>query len=204
VPRASLFLIVPIIVVVAAVTAVQVGRSATNPAPAAAPTLRGTEVFTPGVHRAPAFRLRNQDGRVVTLASLRGAITAITFLDPTCTLECPVTGAELARTQRLLGPHASLTVVMISVAPRHDAPANLRAFVRKSHLSRPWEWLIGSRAQLAPVWREYGIAVQNTSTDVVHTDAVYLVDRRGWIQVADAVPFQPSQLAGSVEALAAM
>ena len=39
---------------------------------------------------APDFHLVSQSGQPVSLASLRGSVTLLTFLDPRCTDDCPV------------------------------------------------------------------------------------------------------------------
>lgn len=169
---------------------------------AAALALRGTDVFPVGLHRVPPFALRDQNGRMLSPVALRGRVFAITFLDSVCVKECPVAGRELASVQRLLGPNSPLTVVVVSVDPAADTPVTARAFVRHSGLTGRWHWLLGTRRQLLPVWIRYGIEVRPVTGDISHTAAVYLIDREGWMRVADGVPFIPSQLAGSVRALA--
>lgn len=168
----------------------------------AAPTLRGTEVFPRGMEPALPFSLRDQNHRLVTLNSLRGQLSAVTFLDSHCTTQCPVVGRELAQVQRRLGRTSPLVTVVISVNPQ-DTPASARAFIRESGLGGTWHWLMGTRRQLAPVWRAYGIVVRPSPTDIIHTAAVYLVDRHLSVRVADAVPLLPWQFIQSVRALAA-
>jgi cytochrome oxidase Cu insertion factor (SCO1/SenC/PrrC family) len=164
--------------------------------------LHGTDVFNRhNALRAPSFALRDQRGEIIRLSSWRGHILALTFLDSTCTKECPIAGRELARTQRDLGPQSPLTVMVVSVAPTHDTPATVNAYVREVGLTGRWHWLFGTYRRLLPVWETYGIDVQPTQGDIQHTAAVYLVDQRGFVRVADAVPFLPAQLAGSVRAL---
>jgi protein SCO1/2 len=148
---------------------------------------------------APGFALRDQSGRLVTRKGLRGQVWAITFLDSLCRQMCPVEAHELASVQQMLGAHDPLKVMIVSVLPQYDRPATVRAFARKAGLSGDWHWLLGTQRELEPVWRAYGIEVQ---TAVSHTAALYLVDKRGDVRVADAVPLIPSQLAASVRALA--
>ncbi len=163
--------------------------------------LQGTDIFPDGVHRAPSFALRDQNGRIVSSGALRGHIYAITFLDSRCRQECPVAGRELASVQRALGPHSPLTVVVVSVDPAGDTPTSVRRFMRESGLSGSWHWLIGTRSRLLPVWNAYGIDVQPVRGDISHTAAVYLIDRKGWMRVADGVPLLPHQLLQSVRVL---
>jgi protein SCO1 len=131
---------------------------------------------------------------------MRGRVWAITFLDSRCTQACPIEGHALAYVQKMLGPQYPLKIVIVSVLPQYDNPARVTAFARKSGLGGDWHWLLGTRQLLAPIWREYGIAVVSGDT---HTAALYLVDPRGDIRIADDVPFFSSQLAASVRALSA-
>ena len=55
---------------------------------------------------ASPFRLTDQDGRTVTLASLRGKVVLLTFLDPVCTTDCPLIAQEFKATAAMLGAHA--------------------------------------------------------------------------------------------------
>jgi protein SCO1/2 len=181
--------------------AILVARAESSGARRTHAVLRGTDVFGPGSRPAPAFSLRDQNGRTISLRSLRGHVVAITFLDSRCRKECPVAGRELAAAQRELGPHSPLIVVVVSVDPSADTPDSARAFMRESGIHGSWHWLFGDRAHLLPVWGVYGIQVQPARGDILHTAAVYLVDRKGSVRVADAVPFFPSQLAESARAL---
>lgn len=184
--------------VICAAIAFAHGASAQSPRP----RLRGTDVFARGMRPAPAFALRNQYGQVITKRSLRGHIVAMTFLDSKCRQECPVAGRELATVQRQLGKHSPLIVVVVSVDPSGDTARSARAFMREAGLRGTWYWLFGTKRQLAPVWIKYGIEVQPVRRDILHTAAVYLMDRTGSVRVADGVPLIPSQLAESVRALA--
>jgi len=99
------------------------------------------------------------------------------------------------------GSRSPLTIVIIDVNPAKDTPASERAFAHKVKLSGDWHWLLGSRTQLSRVWRVWGTYVKPTRREVIHTAAVYLIDQRGFVRVADEVPFRPDWLAGSVRAL---
>ncbi len=60
---------------------------------------------------------------------------------------------------------------------------------------RGWQWLSGTHAQLAAVWRSYGIVVQPRAHDIVHGAAVYLVDARGYERAGYLAPLLPNFLA---------
>src|SRR5438105_13901216 len=48
-----------------------------------------------GAKRAPAFSLRDQAGRMLSLSALRGHPVLLTFLDSVCKKECPLEGRAL-------------------------------------------------------------------------------------------------------------
>ena len=63
---------------------------------------------------APAFSLTDQDGRTVTLASLRGKVILLTFLDDTCSVDCPLIAQEFRQAGQLLAAdsrHVELVAV---------------------------------------------------------------------------------------------
>ena len=66
-----------------------------------------------------------------------------------------------------------------------------------------WHWLNALATQLASVWRPYGITVEPTSNDIVHSLALYLIDRRGYERTAYLFPFLPGFVQGDLARLAA-
>jgi protein SCO1/2 len=128
----------------------------------------------PGAH-VPRFALRDQDGRVVTSASLRGQPVVFAFVYSTCRDTCP------AQVQTIRGAldelDRKLPVVGISVDPANDTPARAKAFLIKEFMRHRMEFLLGTRAQLAPVWRAFGIQPQSKALE--HSAEIVLVDPQG-------------------------
>ena len=156
------------------------------------PALHGQAVWKAGARRAPNVSLRDQTGSVVTLASLRGSPVVLTFLDSQCKSSCPIEGRQLGSVLRRLPAAQRPTLVIVSVNHTGDTPAGIRHALAKWHLNGPWavHWLNAStRAQLASVWRSYGVRVIPKSNDVVHSLALYLIDRRGYERTAYLFPF---------------
>ncbi len=144
----------------------------------APPKLAGTELD--GID-APDFTLTDGvSGRAVTLSAHRGQVVVLTFLFTTCPDVCPLTASRFRAAQAELQADASrVTFIAVSVDPDRDTPEAVRVFSAAHGLASQWYYLVGGRAQLAPVWAAYGIGVQAGSTTVTHNDAVYLIDRRG-------------------------
>lgn len=171
---------------------------------ASAVSLRGTVVWPSGATRARPFALRDQNGRTVTLRSLRGHVSVVTFMNAHCTQACPVIGRELVLTQaRLGGTRSPLQVVVIDVNPAQDRASNVRIFASRLGLAGNWHWLLGSKFALAKVWRAWGIYVKWARPDILHTAALYLIDPREFVRVADAIPLRPDWLAADVRSLLA-
>jgi cytochrome oxidase Cu insertion factor (SCO1/SenC/PrrC family) len=133
---------------------------------------------------APAFSLSDQDGRAVSLASLRGKVVLLTFLDPVCTSDCPLIAQEFREADQILGS-ASQNVEMVAVVanPVYRSVAYTRAFDAQEGMSRlpNWLFLTGSLAQLQQAWRSYGISAQVLPGGgmVAHNDVAYVIDKGG-------------------------
>src|SRR5437588_6601369 len=94
--------------------------------------LVGTDL---GAKPAPNFRLKDQFGHWVSLASFRGHPVILTFLGATCTTLCPVVAEDIRRTVAELGPERNKpAVVAISTDPEHDTPAAVKRFSLMHHM----------------------------------------------------------------------
>ncbi|HEY7073855.1 MAG TPA: SCO family protein [Solirubrobacteraceae bacterium] len=162
--------------------------------------LTGDAVWPAGRRRAPAFALRDQRGRLVSLAGQRGHPVLLTFMDSRCRLICTLQGPQIAAILRRAGRGVRLLVV--SVNPWEDtAASSVRAGARYG-FAGPWHWLRAAPAALRPVWRAYGIDVIRTTGDVSHSTALYVIDRRGYERAGFNFPFPQRQVARDLRALA--
>jgi cytochrome oxidase Cu insertion factor (SCO1/SenC/PrrC family) len=170
------------------------GNTATAPAVLQARFgMHGEASWAAGTRRAPMIdTLRDQFGKPFSLASLRGRNVAIVFFDSHCRQECPLEGHALSAAERSLPRSQRPVLVAVSVNPQ-DTPKSTAAAARAWGLSQvgPWYWLMGTRKQLAPVWAKYRIYVspRPINGDIQHTEALYLVDRRGDERSAYLWPF---------------
>jgi cytochrome oxidase Cu insertion factor (SCO1/SenC/PrrC family) len=180
------------------------GGAAAAQAPAlAVPALRGQATWPAGKRPAPAFALHDQQGHRVALTALRGRTVLLMFEDSLCRQACPLegkmVGAALRRVPSARRPH----VVVVSVDPAGDTPHSIALAVRKWHLpaGSSVSWLLGTHARLAAVWHAYGIAVLPVRGDILHSTALYVIDRHGDERAGFLVPFLPPQLAADLSSL---
>ena len=81
----------------------------------------------------------------------------------------------------------------------------MQAFARDHGLATSFVFLVGGAAQLQPVWAAYGIRIETdpNASGVGHSDAIYLLDRKGRARVLVHSDITPEALAGDVRLLAA-
>jgi len=142
---------------------------------------------TPLDSPVPPFSLTDQHGRDVTLASLRGKVVLLTFLDPVCTTDCPLEAQEFRQAGQLLGADdRRVELVAIVANPVDYQLGYTQAFDRQEGLDGVpnWLYLTGSPARLAQVWRGYGIAAQiaPAGSMIAHSENAYVIDQQGHLR----------------------
>jgi cytochrome oxidase Cu insertion factor (SCO1/SenC/PrrC family) len=151
--------------------------------------------YTPQVlENAPGFRLTDQNGRTVSLDSLRGKVVLLTFLDPVCNTECPLMAREfLEADQALAGDSGRVELVSIVVNPVYYSRAVVDAFDQQEGLTQlpNWEYLTSTPAVLAQVWKSYGITgeVVPAGAMIAHNDLAFVIDQQG--RLRQEVQFDP-------------
>jgi protein SCO1/2 len=153
---------------------------------------------------AGEIALRDQDGRLVRLSSLRGKTVFVTFLYTHCPDICPLIADHLNLVLRRLGPErAGVRVLAVSVDPTGDDHASVRRFVRSHRLLPQFHYLTGTPAELVAVWRRYHIAVQSTPKRVLgHSSTTLLVDAKGRTRLVYDSRFTAPQVLADLQQLA--
>lgn len=129
--------------------------------------------------RAPDFELRDQDGARVSMRALRGRPVLVTFLYTTCEDSCPAQAQTARGALDELGH--DLPALAIAVDPPRDTPERARAFLAGQRALGRLDFVLGTRAELRPVWR--GFAIQPQSVTQEHQARFTLVDARGFQRV---------------------
>jgi protein SCO1 len=156
----------------------------------------------------PQFALKDSLGHVVRLSHYRGEAVLLTFIYDHCPDTCPLIVANLHTALSKLGAEASkVQVIAVSVDPKGDTPATVKAFLAAHAMTGRMEYLIGSFRELAPVWRAYGVQVEappEQREDVVgHSAFLYGITASGAVAVLYPPTSDPAWFAHDVPLLAA-
>jgi protein SCO1/2 len=167
--------------------------------------LAGPLIVSPPT-RAPQIVLHDQNGKLFKLSSLRGKAVFLTFVYAHCPDVCPLMMQGLAAARRSLPDPSIMQIVAVSVDPKGDSPRVVKQFLRSRELTGKARWLLGTRAQLRPVWIAYNIeakSVPETPAIIEHVSLIYGIDARGRIRVGyPASPISPSAMAHDARILA--
>jgi protein SCO1 len=147
--------------------------------PAPKSTFAGSELTPP--RPAPPISLHDAHGRSVTLAAQRGRYVLVTFLYTRCPDVCPLIAENLNGALRRLGAdRPRVRVLAVSVDPKGDTAAAVRAYEHRMHLLPEFRYLIGTAAALRKVWNGWHVTTLHPSPGVVdHVTYTALVDPKG-------------------------
>ena len=129
--------------------------------------------------RAPDFELLNQDGERVSMRALRGEPVVVTFLYTSCEDSCPIQAQTVRGALDQLGH--DVPALAIAVDPPRDTPERARRFLAEQRATGRIDFVLGSRAELRPLWT--GFAIQPQSVTAEHQARFTLVDARGFQRV---------------------
>jgi protein SCO1/2 len=121
------------------------------------------------------FHLVDQDGQPASLSEYRGQVVVLTFLYSTCQDTCPVTAQQIRGAMDQLGH--DVPALAVSVDPANDNPFHAKRFLLAQHLTDRMRFVLGSRSQLQPIWKAYGIQPQGQGFE--HSAYVLLIDKQG-------------------------
>jgi protein SCO1/2 len=145
------------------------------------------------------FTLKDQDGETVSLSDFKGEPLILTFMYSTCKDTCPLQANQIRGALDRLGDEA-VPSLAVSVDPVDDTPDRAKRFLVQRRLSDRMQFLLGDRAQLAPIWKEYGIQPQGKAFD--HSAYVLVLDSKGRQRVGWPVAhLTPEGLAHDVRVL---
>ncbi|MFU4581445.1 SCO family protein [Pseudomonas aeruginosa] len=113
--------------------------------------------------------LVTQDGETVRFYDdlLKGKAVVINVIYTHCKDLCPLTTANLARVQKLLGERVGKDIFFysITVDPERDTPAVLKAYAEKFHVGPGWLFLTGKKEDITLVQKKLGLWSRSDAAD---------------------------------------
>lgn len=132
----------------------------------------------------PDFTLTNQDGRPVSLASLRGKVVALTFIYTRCPLPdyCPRMMTHLSAVRDRFGDRldADLALLTLTFDPKYDTPTQMKQYAEHYRADVPgWYFLTGGASEIARVCSLFGVEFWPDEGLITHTLQTAVIDREG-------------------------
>ncbi len=140
----------------------------------------------------------------MALSQFKGMPVVVTFLYTHCPDVCPLVAEKLHSVVLSLGKDAQhVAILAVSMDPKGDTQTAALNFSKVHKLSGNWHFLIGTLAQLSPIWENYSVDAQAaTSAGIVnHSTFVYVIDKEGRERVLLDNDFTPAQLTSDIRVL---
>ena len=99
-----------------------------------------------------------------------------------CWTDCPLLAAQLKQVRADLPTNAKIDIVAVAANPLHQTLADVRHFIKIHYLSdvKDFYYVTGPPAKTRPIWRSYGIEVENVPGDLmsIHSDEMVIINGR--------------------------
>lgn len=155
---------------------------------------------------AAPLRLRNYLGEPVDIKQYKGKAVLVTFIYTHCPDTCPLIVSHIKTALAELGPKAGdVQVLAVSTDPRGDSRKTVTAFVTDHGMAGRMKYLIGSKAELGRVWKDWGIIARPVKAGrnlVEHSALIYGIGADGKVRTLYPANFKPAQLVHDVPLLA--
>ena len=122
-----------------------------------------------------------QDGREVTLESLKGKVRVVTMGFTSCPYACPRIVGDIQRIEAALGADADKAgFVFISIDPARDTPDKMTAFATERKLAAGrWTFLSGSPEGVRDLAVAMNFKYQQVEQDFAHSNLIAVLDAKG-------------------------
>lgn len=148
---------------------------------------------------APEFALRDQFGRLLTKADLKGRHVVVSFIFTRCRMPemCPASTRKMVElTRKLKEAGANALSLSISFDPLHDTPGVFKSYADAygaDHLRH--RFLTGPKGEITDLQRRFGILTVNDDGDIVHNVATTLVGPDGRVLLRlDGPKWSPDEI----------
>jgi protein SCO1/2 len=172
---------------------------------AAAPPEATSRQLKPG-DIVPECVIRDQQGELVRLSSLRGQALVLSFIFTRCPFPefCPRMSSNLQEAQKELlasQPARKWKLISVSIDPEFDTPERLRAYAGQ-YGADEWRWIFatGDPTEIERLAGSFGLAMYGKGATLQHNLRTVVVNPEGRVQhVFIGNEWRPSELVAEVK-----
>lgn len=155
---------------------------------------RRMEVNADRLRRFPFyFTLKDQDGREINLADLKGKVLVVGYIYTHCPDICPFITDNMKRIQRKINadPDLKSRVVFLSITfdPKRDTPPVLKEYAKLYKVDESnWHFLTGDTTITDSIMKLMGIEYsirpvpERNTYFIDHTDRIHVIDPNGFVR----------------------
>jgi len=148
----------------------------------------------------PDVLVRDQNNRRIHFYSdlVKGKTVAVNFIFTTCTTICPPMTANFAKVQKIMQSEGrnDFELISVSVDPENDTPEKLKSYAEMFHARPGWTFITGTRAELEPIWKAFGVFGGGAKQDHAPTVVIGNEARHSWTYASGLA--SPAKLAGVI------
>src|SRR5947209_14895639 len=142
-------------------------------------TVRPASAATWGANYFPNVPLTTQDGKTVRFYDdlLKGKRFIINLMYTECGDSCPLETARLSQVKKILGDHLGRDIwfYSLSIDPKHDTPATLKAYADSFHAGPGWLFLTGKKEDIELIRKKLGLYARTGEDQLTdHTTSVMI------------------------------
>jgi len=139
----------------------------------------------PKLFPVPNAKLVSDAGQPVELDAMKGNVTVYDFIFTNCAGTCPMMTAQMRKITDKIDRKAPVRFVSISVDPRRDTPAALRAYAAHVRNDPRWIFLTGDGNTITHLSVDgFKLAAGGSSVDnsILHSSKFAIADKHGVIR----------------------
>ena len=154
----------------------------------------------------PEVSLTDQNGRAISLSSLKGKPALVAFIHTSCEGPCELITAEMKSVARSLGPgfRSEVTMVSITTDPEEDGSRELLAYAKAQGVDADgWVFLTGTPAEIRSLLSLYKVSAEDD--DSAHVLELFLLSADGvGVHRYNGVATRPETIASDIRKAASL
>jgi protein SCO1 len=154
----------------------------------------------------PKVSLTDQNGRAISLSSLKGKPALVAFIHTSCEGPCELITSEMKSVARSLGPgfKSEVTMVSITTDPSEDGSRELLAYAKAQGVDADgWVFLTGAPAEIRRLLALYGVAAEDDDSE--HVLELFLLSPGGvGVRRYSGVATPPETIASDIRKTASL